>query len=39
MDGKTHHLHKPVVIGEVNHEGQFDIVARDFHDLADQLET
>ncbi|OIQ49024.1 Aliphatic amidase expression-regulating protein [Pseudodesulfovibrio hydrargyri] len=26
MDPKNHHLHKPVVIGEVNEEGQFDIV-------------
>jgi urea transport system substrate-binding protein len=26
MDGKNHHLHKPVVIGEVNANGQFDIV-------------
>ena len=26
MDGKNHHLHKPVVIGEVTADGQFDIV-------------
>ena len=26
MDPKNHHLHKPVVIGEVNAKGQFDIV-------------
>ena len=26
MDGRNHHLHKPVVIGEVNEDGQFDIV-------------
>ncbi|WP_419785839.1 urea ABC transporter substrate-binding protein [Pseudodesulfovibrio sp.] len=26
MDAKNHHLHKPVVIGEVNENGQFDIV-------------
>ncbi len=26
MDRKNHHLHKPVVIGEVNEDGQFDIV-------------
>ena len=26
MDAKNHHLHKPVVIGEVNAKGQFDIV-------------
>jgi len=26
MDPKNHHLHKPVVIGEVNEKGQFDIV-------------
>ncbi len=26
MDEKNHHLHKPVVIGEVNEDGQFDIV-------------
>jgi urea transport system substrate-binding protein len=26
MDPKNHHLHKPVVIGEVNEDGQFDIV-------------
>jgi len=26
MDGKNHHLHKPVVIGEITEDGQFDIV-------------
>ncbi len=26
MDAKNHHLHKPVVIGEVTEKGQFDIV-------------
>ena len=26
MDGKNHHLHKPVVIGEMTADGQFDIV-------------
>jgi len=26
MDEKNHHLHKPVVIGEVNEDGHFDIV-------------
>ncbi len=26
MDDKNHHLHKPVVIGEVTDDGQFDIV-------------
>src|SRR5262245_8451120 len=26
MDGKNHHLHKPVVIGEVTEDGQFEIV-------------
>jgi urea transport system substrate-binding protein len=26
MDAKNHHLHKPVVIGEVTAEGQFEIV-------------
>jgi len=26
MDAKNHHLHKPVVIGEVRDNGQFDIV-------------
>ena len=26
MDPKNHHLHKPVVIGEVRENGQFDIV-------------
>jgi urea transport system substrate-binding protein len=26
MDEKNHHLHKPVVIGEVTEEGQFDVV-------------
>lgn len=26
MDAKNHHLHKPVVIGEINEDGQFDIV-------------
>jgi urea transport system substrate-binding protein len=26
MDAKNHHLHKPVVIGEVTEDGQFDIV-------------
>jgi len=26
MDTKNHHLHKPVVIGEVRDNGQFDIV-------------
>ncbi len=26
MDGKNHHLHKPIVIGEVTETGQFDIV-------------
>ncbi|WP_027180016.1 urea ABC transporter substrate-binding protein [Maridesulfovibrio bastinii] len=26
MDPKNHHLHKPVLIGEVNENGQFDIV-------------
>ena len=26
MDEKNHHLHKPVVIGEINESGQFDIV-------------
>ena len=26
MDEKTHHLHKPVVIGEVTEDGQFDVV-------------
>jgi urea transport system substrate-binding protein len=26
MDGKNHHLHKPVVIGEMTEDGQFDIV-------------
>ncbi len=26
MDGKNHHLHKPVVIGEIQANGQFDIV-------------
>jgi urea transport system substrate-binding protein len=26
MDEKNHHLHKPVVIGEITEEGQFDIV-------------
>ena len=26
MDAKNHHLHKPVVIGEIRADGQFDIV-------------
>ena len=26
MDAKNHHLHKPVVIGEISESGQFDIV-------------
>lgn len=26
MDAKNHHLHKPVVIGEITENGQFDIV-------------
>jgi len=26
MDEKNHHLHKPVVIGEIREDGQFDIV-------------
>ncbi len=26
MDAKNHHLHKPVVIGEIQENGQFDIV-------------
>ena len=26
MDGKNHHLHKPVFIGEIQDNGQFDIV-------------
>lgn len=26
MDAKNHHLHKPVVIGEIMEDGQFDIV-------------
>lgn len=26
MDAKNHHLHKPVVIGEIQEDGQFDIV-------------
>jgi len=26
MDAKNHHLHKPVVIGEITEDGQFDIV-------------
>ena len=26
MDAKNHHLHKPVVIGEIRKDGQFDIV-------------
>lgn len=26
MDGKNHHLHKPVFIGEITADGQFDIV-------------
>jgi urea transport system substrate-binding protein len=26
MDAKNHHLHKPVVIGEVTGDGQFDVV-------------
>ena len=26
MDAKHHHLHKPVVIGEITEDGQFDIV-------------
>jgi urea transport system substrate-binding protein len=26
MDAKNHHLHKPVVIGEIRPDGQFDIV-------------
>ncbi len=26
MDAKNHHLHKPVLIGEVREDGQFDIV-------------
>lgn len=26
MDAKNHHLHKPVVIGEIREDGQFDIV-------------
>ncbi len=26
MDDKNHHLHKPVVIGEITEDGQFDIV-------------
>jgi urea transport system substrate-binding protein len=26
MDGKNHHLHKPVLIGEIKENGQFDIV-------------
>ena len=26
MDGKNHHLHKPVLIGEVTADGQFEIV-------------
>ncbi|MGB7305821.1 MAG: urea ABC transporter substrate-binding protein [Burkholderiaceae bacterium] len=26
MDEKNHHLHKPVVIGEVTEDGQFDVV-------------
>jgi urea transport system substrate-binding protein len=28
MDAKNHHLHKPVVIGEISENGQFDIVWR-----------
>jgi len=28
MDAKNHHLHKPVVIGEIRKDGQFDIVWR-----------
>ncbi|MGD8844241.1 MAG: urea ABC transporter substrate-binding protein [Desulfobacteraceae bacterium] len=28
MDAKNHHLHKPVVIGEITENGQFDIVWR-----------
>jgi urea transport system substrate-binding protein len=26
MDGKNHHLHKPVFIGEVRADGQFNVV-------------
>lgn len=26
MDGKNHHLHKPVVIGEIQEDGQFQVV-------------
>ena len=26
MDAKNHHLHKPVVIGEITEDGQFDVV-------------
>jgi urea transport system substrate-binding protein len=26
MDGKNHHLHKPVFIGEVREDGQFNVV-------------
>ena len=26
MDSKNHHLHKPVFIGEITEDGQFDIV-------------
>ena len=26
MDAKNHHLHKPVVIGEIQEDGQFDVV-------------
>ena len=26
MDGKNHHLHKPVLIGEITEDGQFDVV-------------
>ena len=26
MDAKNHHLHKPVVIGEIQENGQFDVV-------------
>jgi urea transport system substrate-binding protein len=26
MDGKNHHLHKPVYIGEIRGDGQFEVV-------------
>jgi urea transport system substrate-binding protein len=26
MDSKNHHLHKPVVIGEIQSDGQFEVV-------------